>query len=163
MKKLAVFLLLLLQNLPSGVAQSSKLTLKPAQVSIFYQEISQAMLVIPITDSKDPEEKALIDAVKKYWTICPYKIISRKVFDELQAKHEAPPPKTFYLVKETYERLKHRKKDWAYTKYFITKQNLWVEEQDQPFIEFKLPLKTANRVPTRITCCLFIWPNDKTL
>jgi hypothetical protein len=149
-KKLFFISLFLFLILPFSWAQSSKLTLKANQVNIFYQEITQATLIIPITNAKDPEEKALLDAVKNYWKICPYKTISRKDFDELQTKHEAPSPKTFYLVKETYERLKQRKKDWAYTKYYISKQNHWVEEQDEPFIEFKLPLKTVNRVPTEL-------------
>jgi hypothetical protein len=149
-KLLSVFLFFLLA-LP-GIAQSSKFNLKPSRVKTFYQEISQATLVIPIGDSKDPEEKALINAVKKYWTICPYKTISRKAFDELITNHTAASPKTFYLVKETYERLKRRKKDWAYTKYYISTQNHWVEEQDEPFIEFKLPLKTVKRVPSELLC-----------
>ena len=152
MKKFLIILLLFLQNMPFGVAQSSKLSLKPQRASAFYQEIAQATLVIPITDNKDPEEKALIDAVKKYWTICPYKIISRKAFDEMQTNHVAVSPKTFYLVRETYERLKHRKKDWAYTKYYISKQGLWVEEQDESYIDFKLPLKTVRGEPAELSC-----------
>jgi hypothetical protein len=150
-KKLLILLLFFVQNIKFGYAQSSKLTLKANQVSTFYDEIIKATLIIPITDAKDPEEKALLDALKKYWTVCPYKTISRKTFDELQAKNEAASPKTFYLVKETYERLKRRKKDWAYTKYYISKQNHWVEEQDEPFIEFKLPLKTVNRIPAELS------------
>jgi hypothetical protein len=133
-------------------AQSSKLTIKPSEVQGFYNEVAQATLVIPITDKKDPEEKALLDAVKKYWTVCPYKTISRKVFNEMQNNHSETPPKTFYLLKETYERLKRRKKDWAYSKYYITKQNLWVEEHDEPYVEFKLPLKTQNHTPVELPC-----------
>ncbi len=133
-------------------AQSSKLTIKPSEVQGFYNEVAQATLVIPITDKKDPEEKALLDAVKKYWTICPYKTISRKVFNEMQNNHSETPPKTFYLLKETYERLKRRKKDWAYSKYYITKQNLWVEEHDEPYVEFKLPLKTQNHTLVELPC-----------
>jgi hypothetical protein len=126
--------------------------IKPSEVQGFYNEVKQATLVIPITDKKDPEEKALLDAVKKYWTVCPYKIISRKVFNEMQNNHSETPPKTFYLLKETYERLKRRKKDWAYSKYYITKQNVWVEEHDEPYMEFKLPLKTLNRTPVELPC-----------
>ena len=151
MKKLLLFSFFILLVQPFLWAQSSKFTLKQNQVNNFYQEISKATLVIPITDAKDPEEKALLDAIKNYWTVCPYKTISRKAFDELQAKHEPVSPKIFYLVKETYERLKQRKKDWAYTKYYISKQGLWLEEQDEPFIEFKLPLKTVNHVPTELS------------
>ncbi len=143
-------MLIFLQTPTIGVSQSSKLSLRFEQVSNFYAEISQATLIIPISDAKDPEEKALLDAVKKYWTICPYKTISRKVFDEMQIKHTAVSPKTFYLVKETYERLKPRKKDWAYTKYYISQQPIWIEEQDVPFIEFKLPLKTVNKIPAEV-------------
>ena len=126
--------------------------IKPSEVQGFYNVVKQATLVIPITDKKDPEEKALLDAVKKYWTVCPYKIISRKVFNEMQNNHSETPPKTFYLLKETYERLKRRKKDWAYSKYYITKQNVWVEEHDEPYMEFKLPLKTLNRTPVELPC-----------
>lgn len=153
MKKSVLLLyLLFFQSLGFVKAQSSKLCIKPEQVTSFYEEIAQATLIIPINDKKDPEEKALIDAVKKYWTICPYKILSRKVFNEMQNNQTATPPKTFYLLKETYERLKRRKKDWAYTKYYITTQNLWVEEHDEPYLEFKLPLKTVNREPVEVLC-----------
>gem|GEM_PF-6819979 len=150
MKKLLPLILVFLQSALVCRAQSSKINLRFDQTEEFYREISQATLIIPITDLKDPEEKALVDAVKKYWTICAYKTMNRKDFDALQAKHDPPNPNVFYLIKETYERLKPRKKDWAYTKYYITKQNHWVEEQDVPFIEFKLPLKTVNRVPTEV-------------
>ena len=150
MKKLLALILVFLQSVSVCTAQSSKITLNANQVSTFYQEISQATLVIPVTDLKDPEEKTLIDAVKKHWTICAYKTISRKAFDELHLKDEPASPKTYYLIKETYERLKRRKKDWAYTKYYITKEKHWVEEQNQPFIEFKLPLKTINRIPVEV-------------
>ena len=150
MKKILFILLFSWQGLLTCMAQSSKLSLRFDQAEAFYQEISQATLVIPITDLKDPEEKALIDAVKKYWTVCVYKTVNRNLFDEQQAKHEPVPPKTFYLVKESYERLKHNKKDWAYTKYYISKQPIWVEEQNEPFIEFKLPLKTIHQVPNEV-------------
>jgi hypothetical protein len=133
-------------------AQSSKLMIKPSEVQGFYNEVAQATLVIPITDKKDPEEKALLDAVKKYWTICPYKTINRKVFNEMQNNHSETPSKTFYLLKETYERLKRRKKDWAYSKYYITKQNVWIEEHDEPYVEFKLPVKTQNYTPVELPC-----------
>ncbi len=153
MKKLPLlFFLFFFQTSSFVFAQSSKLSLKSEEVNSFYEAVSQSTLVIPITDKKDPEEKALLDAVKKYWTICPYKILSRKVFEAMQNNQTAVSPKTFYLIKETYERLKHRKKDWAYTKYYITRQNLWIEEHDEPYIEFKLPLKTVNYEPTEVPC-----------
>ncbi len=150
MKTFLIFILVLL-NCSIGFAQSSKLSLHFDQVNQFYQEILHATLIIPVTDAKDAEEKALIDAVKKYWTVCPYKIMNRKAFDEMQSKHPEVSSKFFYLIKETYERLKPRKKDWAYTKYYISKQSHWVEEHEEPFIEFKLPLKTVNREPVELS------------
>ena len=147
-----IFITLLVSGSTLIQAQSSKLTLRASKAQDFYNEVAQATLVIPITDKKDPEEKALLDAVKKYWTICPYKIMSNKIFSEMQKNHSETPPKTFYLLKETYERRKHKKKDWAYTKYYIAKQNVWVEEHDEPYIEFKLPLKTTDREPGELPC-----------
>ncbi|MHB8260602.1 MAG: hypothetical protein ACYDCN_05500 [Bacteroidia bacterium] len=152
MKKLYFILFIILLSSVFLSAQSSKFCLKASQAQAFYADVAQSTLVIPISDKKDPEEKALLDAVKKYWTICPYKIISSKVFIEMQKNRSETPPKTFYLVKETYERLHKRQKDWAYSKYYITRQNLWVEEQDDPYIEFKLPIKTNNQKPTELPC-----------
>ena len=133
-------------------AQSSKITLSTDKAKAFYEALSRSTLIIPITDSKDPEEKALLDAVKKYWSVSVYKTISRKQFDEMQKNHTPSPVNTFYLIRETYERLKHRKKDWAYTKYFISKQAVWVEEQEEPYIEFKIPLKTIHGEPSELPC-----------
>ncbi|HEX7415252.1 MAG TPA: hypothetical protein VF411_14500 [Bacteroidia bacterium] len=152
MKKLYFILFIVLSVYIALPAQSSKFSLKASQAQAFYADVVQSTLVIPISDKKDPEEKALLDAVKKYWTICPYKTISSKVFYEMQNNRSETPPKTYYLLKETYERLHKSQKDWAYSKYFITRQNLWVEEHDEPYIEFKLPIKTVNHRTMELPC-----------
>lgn len=101
-------------------------------------------LLIPIKDRNNEEERALIAAVRKYWTHTPFKFITQEEFDVMR-KTKVKNPNRVYLIKETYERLKYSRKDWAYTKYYLTTELGGIEVLDAPYIEFKLPVKTENK------------------
>lgn len=126
------------------VSQTSRLTINLGKSAKFYERVKNSALLIPLVDKNGEEEKALVAAVRRYWTHTPYKFISKEEFNEIREK-KIKNPHRIYLIKETYERLKYSRKDWAYTKYFLTTEWGGVEVLDAPFIEFKLPVKTENK------------------
>lgn len=126
------------------VSQTSRLTINLGKSKKFYERVKNSALLIPVSDRDSEEGKALIAAVRKYWTHTPFKFISQEEFNEIRDKKQKNPHR-IYLIRETYERLKYSRKDWAYTKYFLTTEWGGVEVLDAPFVEFKLPVKSENR------------------
>ncbi|MDX2171886.1 MAG: hypothetical protein SFY56_02125 [Bacteroidota bacterium] len=124
--------------------QNSRLTNSIRKGEKLYKIIQSSALLIPIKDWNSPEDRALMTAVRRYWKQTPYQFISQDEMNEIR-KSKISKPNRIYLIKETYERLKKKRKDWAYTKYYITEELGGVEVFDSPYIEFKLPVKTENR------------------
>lgn len=124
--------------------QNSRLTNSIKKSEKLHKVIQSSALLIPIKDWNNDEDKALMAAVRRYWKQTPYQFISQDEMNEIR-KSKISKPNRIYLIKETYERLKKKRKDWAYTKYYIAEELVGVEVFDSPYIEFKLPVKTENR------------------
>ena len=125
-------------------SQTSRLTIPSNKVPGFYTRVTISTLIVPLKDRPDHEDTALIDAVNKYWKICPVKFVNFAEFNSYR-KSKAKIPACIYLLKETYERLKYNRKDWAYTKFYLTPEPGGVEILDAPYIEFKVPIKSRNK------------------
>lgn len=132
-------------------AQNSRLTISGKRSEKFYNLIKSSVLLVPIKSRDSLEEKALIAAVRRYWKQTPYQFISYTEWDKIR-RDNIKPENRIFLIKETYVRLKKRRKDWAYTKYYITGELGGTEILDAPYIEFKLPVKTKDRELENMDC-----------
>ncbi len=141
--KFNIFLVLLL-SLLNCTSQTSRLTIPSNKVPGFYMRVKISTLIVPIKDRTDHEDTAMIEAVNKYWKIGPVKFVNVAELNE-HRKSKTRIPGCVYLLKETYERLKHSRKDWAYTKFYLTTEPGGVEILDAPYIEFKVPVKSRNK------------------
>jgi hypothetical protein len=72
----------------SSFAQYSSIVLKEEDAKKLGSISKTATLILAINNEKDPADAALINAVKSYWKISKYKLISRAEFLNLQAKNE---------------------------------------------------------------------------
>ena len=123
------------------LSQNSRLTINLKQAPDFCQSVKSSVLIIPLINNSESEINSLKAAVRKYWKVSTYKFINKEEYDRMRDMDKSGN-NTMYLLKETYERLSYRRKDWAYTKYFITSEPGGVEVLDAPYVEFKLPVKS---------------------
>jgi hypothetical protein len=154
----SVVSLLFLLILSLGLhAQSSRLSIKKGKMRRFAEQITESVLIVPVHDQKDPEEKALMEAVKKYWKVSKFEFIADK---DLEATYEAnirAEKYSMYLIRETYNRRKSKKKDWSFTKYYISGNPSFVEVWGDPYLQFKLPVKAANKINPEPVKCEFLY------
>lgn len=127
----------------NSLSQNSRFTISDKEADDFFSDISTFSLIVPLKFDSEKENNALKEAVKKYWKHTPYKFVTKKEFEGIQQKE--PEKNKLYLVKETYERLKYRRKDWAYSKFYLSRENGGVEVLNSPYIEFKVPIKSEDR------------------
>jgi hypothetical protein len=153
-----VFSFLFLFAISCGLySQSARLSMKKSKFRRFAEMITESVLIVPVTNEKDPEEKALMDAVKKYWKVSKFEFVDNK---DLEATYEAnirAEKNCMYLIRESYNRRKTKKKDWSFTKYFISVNPSFVEVWGDPYLQFKLPVKTTNRINPEPAKCEFLY------
>jgi hypothetical protein len=143
--KPALALLFLLTFAAGVYGQSSRLSMKKGKMRRFAEQITGSVLIVPLHNEKDPEDKALMEAVKKYWKVSKYEFIADK---DLEATYEAnirAGKNSMYLIRESYNRRKAKKKDWSFTKYYISGNPSYVEIWGDPYLQFKLPVKAVNK------------------
>lgn len=128
-----------------ALAQSYRLSVKRGKAQRFARQIVESVLVVPIGDEKDPEEKALMDAVKKYWKVSKFEFVAGKDFEKVYEANTKDQKNCMYLVSESYDRRKTRKKDWSFTKYYISVNPSFVELWGDPLIQFKIPVKATDK------------------
>ena len=156
MKSFFSFLLLLVFSLQAA-GQSSRLAMKRGKMRRFAQQITESVLVIPIVDEKDPEEKALMAAVKKYWKVSKFEFVPDKDFEAIFTANLKEQKNCMYMVRESYDRRKTRKKDWSFTKYYISMNPSFVEVWGDPYLQYKLPVKAIDKREAKPLNCDFIY------
>jgi hypothetical protein len=154
----SVFSLFFLLAVSFGLyAQSSRLSVKKLKTRRFAEQITESVLIVPVHNEKDPEEKALMEAVKKYWKVSRFEFIADK---DLEATYEANirgEKNSMYLIRESYNRRKTKKKDWSFTKYYISVNPSFVEVWGDPYLQFKLPVKAVNKINPEPAKCEFLY------
>ncbi len=126
-------------------AQSSRLSVKKRKSHGFAMQISQSTLVVAVKDKQDAEGKAMAEAVKKYWKISKYELVAEKDLEATFAANVKAQKECMYLVRESYHRRKARKKDWSFTKYYLSVNPSFAEVWGDPYLQFKLPVKATDK------------------
>lgn len=137
--------------------QSSRLAMKRGKMRGFAAQIAESVLVIPIEDEKDPEEKALMAAVKKYWKVSKFEFVPDKEFEAVFTANLKEQKNCMYLIRESYDRRKRKKKDWSFTKYYLSLNPSFAEVWGDPYLQFKLPVTAVDRREAKQVNCDYIY------
>lgn len=137
--------------------QSSRLSVKRSLAKRFAKQVTESVLIVPVGSETDPEEKALMDAIKKYWKVSKFEFVPGNDFESIYKANFQANKTCMYLVRESYDRKKTRKKDWSFTKYYISVNPTFIESWDDPSIQFKLPVKAVNRANPEPVNCSYVY------